>query len=443
MRQYIGARYVPKFMGTYDATQAYEALCVVDNGMGTSYISTVPTPANTPLTDTNYWAIYGASSGAIINLQNQIDAINTTMGSNPLNTTDQTITGAINELLADVDSIDVGDEFKHAKMILLADSYGSRLSTSNQLLLDAIADRMGLSATDYNAFQAGGIGFTNHGGNGTFLSLLQQSTVTLDPNEVTHILVLGGTNDHDETPATIFSGITSFITYCNTTYPKAKIMIGFDGAPRFSKTRLDEAKATANVYKFCMTRDAYYLWGVENALHSDDYLEADRVHPNASGVDRLVLASCGAMRTGLWKNNEAVTAVPTFNSSNANYSAGSVTGTLNFELDNDTVYFKPSYGWLSLTLATPGTIGTGRQKLFTLTKKLIMGNATPDYRCSASVIVKDSSNNIIDKAPCILYIDEDGDLSSIISINDFNTLTGAASITINLLEGFSAPALGC
>ena len=52
MGQYIGARYVPKFMGLYDATQAYENLCVVDNGLGTSYISQKPTPAGTPLTDT-------------------------------------------------------------------------------------------------------------------------------------------------------------------------------------------------------------------------------------------------------------------------------------------------------------------------------------------------------------------------------------------------------
>lgn len=73
--QYVGARYVPKFMGLYDATQAYEALCVVDNGMGTSYITKVPTPAGTPLTDTDYYAVYGASSGAIINLQNQIDEL--------------------------------------------------------------------------------------------------------------------------------------------------------------------------------------------------------------------------------------------------------------------------------------------------------------------------------------------------------------------------------
>lgn len=72
---YVGARYVPRFTGTYDATQIYEALDVVDNGLGTSYIAKKIVPAGTPLTDTDYWAIYGASSGAIINLQDQINEI--------------------------------------------------------------------------------------------------------------------------------------------------------------------------------------------------------------------------------------------------------------------------------------------------------------------------------------------------------------------------------
>ena len=75
VRQYIGARYVPKFMGTFDNTQQYEALCVVDNGLGTSYISTKTVPPGSSLTDTTYWALYGAASGAVLNLQNQIDAI--------------------------------------------------------------------------------------------------------------------------------------------------------------------------------------------------------------------------------------------------------------------------------------------------------------------------------------------------------------------------------
>lgn len=71
--KYVGARYMPKFCGPHNSTTAYEALSVVDDGMGTSYISNKPTPAGTPLSDRNYWEVYGSSSGAIINLQNQID----------------------------------------------------------------------------------------------------------------------------------------------------------------------------------------------------------------------------------------------------------------------------------------------------------------------------------------------------------------------------------
>lgn len=74
--KYVGARYMPKFLGTYDNTTAYEALSVVDNGMGTSYVSNKPVPAGTPLIDNDYWAVYGMSNGAILNLQQQIDDMN-------------------------------------------------------------------------------------------------------------------------------------------------------------------------------------------------------------------------------------------------------------------------------------------------------------------------------------------------------------------------------
>ncbi len=80
-RQYIGARYVPRFTGEYDTTTAYEALDVVDNGQGTSYIAKKPTPPNTPLTNTEYWFMYGSTSGAIINLQDQINNINSELGN--------------------------------------------------------------------------------------------------------------------------------------------------------------------------------------------------------------------------------------------------------------------------------------------------------------------------------------------------------------------------
>lgn len=97
VRTYIGSRYVPKFMGLYNATQDYEALCVVDNGMGTSYITKKPAPAGTLLTDTDYWAVYGASSGAILNLQEQINFINSLI---QLKNKTIAIFGASNELAA-------------------------------------------------------------------------------------------------------------------------------------------------------------------------------------------------------------------------------------------------------------------------------------------------------------------------------------------------------
>ena len=49
IRQYVGARYVPRFLGTYDPTQNYDALDVVDNGSGTSYIARKTVPAGTYL----------------------------------------------------------------------------------------------------------------------------------------------------------------------------------------------------------------------------------------------------------------------------------------------------------------------------------------------------------------------------------------------------------
>ena len=82
MRQYIGARYTPKFMGLYDNTTAYEALSVVDNGMGTNYISRIPTPPNTPLTDTTYWLVYGSSNGAILDLQGRMTTVENDLTDN-------------------------------------------------------------------------------------------------------------------------------------------------------------------------------------------------------------------------------------------------------------------------------------------------------------------------------------------------------------------------
>lgn len=74
VRQYIGARYVPKFTGEYDATLAYEPLSIVQVG-NNFYTSKIPVPPGTPVTNTEYWALTGNYNGAIVDLQNSLDEI--------------------------------------------------------------------------------------------------------------------------------------------------------------------------------------------------------------------------------------------------------------------------------------------------------------------------------------------------------------------------------
>lgn len=92
IRQYIGARYVPRFRDSFDPTQEYETLDVVDNGGGTSYIARKPVPVGTPLNNSEYWALYGSTSGAVIALQNQVNGMQTQM--NGMSTDLDSIKGA-------------------------------------------------------------------------------------------------------------------------------------------------------------------------------------------------------------------------------------------------------------------------------------------------------------------------------------------------------------
>ena len=192
MRQYIGARYMPKFMGTYDATTAYEALSVVDNGMGTSYVANQPVPAGTPLSNTTYWAVYGASSGAIINLQDQVDEINNLL--------------------------------HNKRFVIIADSFG-QLPGGNTFI-NKLQSYFGLNASDLFSSVEGGAGYSVAGNLGhTFSDLIDNISVT-DPETITHFIIMGGINDTNELNNTdnFETGITSVINKAKALCPNAQII---------------------------------------------------------------------------------------------------------------------------------------------------------------------------------------------------------------------------
>lgn len=78
IRQYIGARYVPKFSdkngGVWDNTYSYEALEIVKHG-NDFYTAKKPVPIGVAITNTDYWIKTGDYNGAIARLQEEIDVI--------------------------------------------------------------------------------------------------------------------------------------------------------------------------------------------------------------------------------------------------------------------------------------------------------------------------------------------------------------------------------
>lgn len=65
IRQYIGARYVPKYYGIHNMEVSYEPLSIVNDSVGNSYTSKKFVPIGTALSNTEYWILSANTSGAV------------------------------------------------------------------------------------------------------------------------------------------------------------------------------------------------------------------------------------------------------------------------------------------------------------------------------------------------------------------------------------------
>ena len=185
-RQYIGARYVPKFYqnsvdgsAQWESNIVYEPLTFVTLTNSHMYISKkqIPATVGSPVSNIEYWLDVGSYNGFIEELQDEIDTINNTtipaiqdavalkqnitdnnletvaktiVGAinelntgkqdktdNTLDTTSKTVVGAINELNGEVASVNV------KKYIFISDSYGARTYAS-KTLVENIAELVGV-----------------------------------------------------------------------------------------------------------------------------------------------------------------------------------------------------------------------------------------------------------------------------------------------------------
>lgn len=278
IRQYVGARYVPRFIdGGWDVTQGYEALDVVDNGQGTSYIAKKPVPVGTPLSDREYWFVYGASSGAIINLQQQIDAI-----------VNNTIPGINSQIQALTDEVHNGD------VIIIGNSY----------VYYGVADELKTHYVHaYTELAGSGAGFVAYSGQAnTFANALTTCINGLTDEQkdnVRAVIFVSAMGDSralqevsnyrtllDGAISTIVSTVQNDLPNCDyiaVSLAESRCVASFTNnglTNLFNLHRVFKSKFAGSIIK-------YLGWCGFNIYMNSGMFESDNYHPSANGVARL------------------------------------------------------------------------------------------------------------------------------------------------------------
>lgn len=259
IRQYIGARYVPKFFENPNNTAEwlpnviYEPLTIVTYGLNT-YTSkkTIPASVGDPANNPEYWVATGNFNEYINELREEMQAI---------------ITGTIR------------------KYIFIGDSYGHSSGTNNGWI-DKLVTMLGLTSDRYWDSALGGSGFGEH--TTSYLDLLTTLVGTLtseEKNSITDLVVIGGANDMAAEISTLQTNINSFVAYAKNQLPNVTIHIGMcsgnwlDNVIGIREPRTLEGYLSGSGYS--------YIDNIEYLLHDRSLVGVDRVHPTDTGYERI------------------------------------------------------------------------------------------------------------------------------------------------------------
>lgn len=351
--QYIGARYVPIWYqnsvdqtANWEVNVEYEPLTWVTTQNNHLYLSkkTVPDNIGTPAQNTDYWLDMGVITGNVQDIQDQIDAIVQNIGSlSDLATTDKSsIVNAINEI---VNGGGGGGGYSdpNKKVFVISDSYGTTYPDTGsgyKTFFEYMQD-YGMNVT---GFGYSGDGFIRNAGTGTFQQNFDRDTASMtqdEKDEVTTILVAAGRNDWPYGIGAILTAIGSFVSYCNTNFPNARVVIAFIGNGDNTATFGTRAEQF-EVYKAfsrCSEVGAAYLNGSENILKISQAMSTDKMHPSEYGRMMLGRYLVNGLKTGYCEVRD--------NAQDVNFTfASGVGGSLGCEglheyMENGVIHIRP------------------------------------------------------------------------------------------------------
>ena len=268
IRQYIGARYVPRFLGNYSITTIYDALDVVDDGLGTSYIAKKTVPAGTPLTDREFWALYGSSSGAIINLQNQIDTLD-----------------------GEVDVIK--NKIADPVVMMISDSYCVYTDSAGKRINEVFTDLTGIPC---DVLYQSGAGFNN----GVFDTLI--NGFSGDPTIYNTIVFVCGANDELATETDVITGMANTAALIRAKFTNVKNIYVMGCGLWFKygdgHTTITRRSIPAKYKLGCIQNNFGYITNSEYIMRNTDMLNADHLHPSPTGIHEIAKKLAEFFRSG-------------------------------------------------------------------------------------------------------------------------------------------------
>lgn len=284
-RQYIGARYVPKFATPieWNSALSYEPLTIVTH-LGNSFTSKIPVPAGVDISNNLYWVNTGNYNSQVETYRQDVERLR-----NEVNSTTQNLTNLINN-----NAISTRNNYGR-KIICIGDSYNVNVPNAWTSWGDQLTAISANTMTVYN-YGYGGAGFAYRSTeNGKIFEdgLTDALTAISDPNTITDIIVAGGYNDTStsQAPNNIISAITSFKNTAHTLYPNAKIHVAYLGADcRFNGIQ-QACFTTADVYfSGCMQSGLSFVPNINYLLLNKSYMFIDPInansgfHPNNTGT---------------------------------------------------------------------------------------------------------------------------------------------------------------
>lgn len=276
VRQYIGARYVPRFSevnnGNWSNIYSYEPLIIVKNG-NDYYTSKQSVPVGVAITNTDYWVKTGDYNGAIASLDQKIDAVD----------------DKVDDLADEVNGLHNLNMFK-GHILFIGDSYITTLATS---WADYVGTWLGkVKNTSYFIIAKGGTGFAAIAEGKNFASLVNDAVVD-DPDKITCVIIQGGANDiYPANRPNIIDGIANTVRNVRQRFVNASVIIGeCEGWIDSTYNWVAREDLYVKYAEGSARNGALFLGatGTGLKLYRSSYLQSDLKHPNDNGMKDIAI----------------------------------------------------------------------------------------------------------------------------------------------------------